>query len=126
VIAGDFIVGDFDRCEVAGMRSRIDCEPRKAVGMRRLSHGRPGCVLPDVDRRSLACLRVRVAEGSDHPTFRRGEEKRARRKWQSATADHHVYRSLVVSITSVAVAAGTGVRVAFSSRLLTGLRKSGT
>src|SRR6516162_9196006 len=74
------VVGDLDRGEVAALRPGIDGECGEAVGVRRVSHRRPGRVLLHVDRRTLACCRVGFADGGDHATLRRVEKQLVR--WQ--------------------------------------------
>src|SRR5262249_2483728 len=69
------VVGDLDRGEVAALRPGIDGECGEAVGVRRVSHRRPGRVLLHVDRRTLACCRVGFADAGDHATLRRGGKK---------------------------------------------------
>src|SRR5215510_3165564 len=72
------VVGDLDRGEVAALRPGIDGECGEAVGVRRVSHRRPGRVLLHVDRLTLACCRVGFADGGDHATLRRVEKQLVR------------------------------------------------
>src|ERR1700735_2298613 len=70
----DVVIGDLDGGETAGSRSRIKLETGEAIRMRRVAHSRPGRFLFDVNRGSLACRRVRCADGGNAPA-RRGVEK---------------------------------------------------
>src|SRR5215467_3343337 len=115
VSSHDVVVGDLDGGEAAALRSGINVECREAVGVRRVSHRRPLRLLMHIDGRALACLWVGFADRSDHPALRRVEEPLVRRRRRPTAADDHVNRTLLVSITSVAVDAATGVRVAFAS-----------
>src|SRR5262249_2005884 len=107
------VVGDLDRGEVAALRPGIDGECGEAVGVGRVSHRRPGRVLLHVDRRTLACF------GSGSPTAvitrHCGGLKNNWFDGKDVPPPPITMCTvpLVVSITSVAVAARIGVRVRF-------------